>query len=86
MFIKGFDKTAESDPSQYRTPDAFSEVELLAAVRQDMQAELDAINLYEAHRAAARDPELTKVLDHIVKEEKEHHEMLQKFLNRRESK
>ena len=83
-FLHGFAKAAESNPSQYKTPQLFTEEELLAAVRQDMIAELDAINLYEAHKAATSDPEFKKMIDHIVKEEKEHHELLQKYLEKRE--
>ena len=71
-----------SDPSQYKTPESLSEEEVFAAVRQDIIAELDAINLYEAHKAATKDKELIKILDHIIEEEKDHFVLLQNYLKK----
>lgn len=72
--------SAESNPSQYKTPSAFTDEELYAALRQDLIAELDAINLYEAHRAACKDPALKDLLEHIIDEEKAHVKLLQDYL------
>ncbi|MDD5650666.1 MAG: ferritin-like domain-containing protein [Candidatus Nanoarchaeia archaeon] len=71
-----------SDPSQYETPKEFGPEELQAAVRQDISAEYDAINLYEAHKKASNNKELNTVIEHIVEEEKEHVAELQKMLNK----
>lgn len=71
-----------SNPSQYKTPDALSGTDLFNAIRQDLQAELDAISLYEAHKAATDDPELRKILDHIIAEEKDHVMLLSNYLKK----
>lgn len=81
-FLKGLKKTALSDPGQYKVPNRFSDLELFNAIRQDIIAELDAINLYEAHKAASNDPELKKILDHIIEEEKDHATLLQNYLTK----
>ena len=73
---------AESNPSQYQTPEKLSEAEMFAAIRQDLIAELDAINLYTAHKEATDNQELIKILDHIIEEEKDHAKMLQEFLEK----
>lgn len=75
-----------SDPSQYKTPKKFTKVEMIAAIRQDIIAELDAINLYEAHFNATDDEELKKILRHIIDEEKHHAEELQEFLDKNDIK
>ena len=72
---------ADSNPSQYKTPAEFTLEELHAAIRQDIISELDAINLYEAHKAATNDKQLKDLLDHIIGEEKEHARELQEFLD-----
>lgn len=46
--------------------------EILAALREDLIAELDAINLYQAHIDAIDDERVKKVIAHIRDEEKEH--------------
>lgn len=55
---------------------------MVAAIRQDIIAELDAINLYEAHKAATKDKGLKDVLQHIIDEEKEHAEELRAYLDK----
>ena len=77
-------KKAESNPSQYATPDKLTEEEILAALRQDMMAELDAINLYEAHLKATDNKKLKNVLQHIIDEEKEHFLELKELLDERD--
>jgi uncharacterized protein len=71
-----------SDPSQYKTPKKFTKVEMVAAIRQDIIAELDAINLYEAQFNAIDDAELKKTIRHIIDEEKHHVEELEDFLKK----
>ncbi len=49
-----------------------SDFELAQALRLDMAAELDAINLYSRHVASTDNPVAKAVIQHIVDEEKEH--------------
>ena len=46
--------------------------EILRALRIDIVAELDAVNLYQAHIDAIDDPRIQAVIAHIRDEEKEH--------------
>ena len=46
--------------------------ELISALREDLAAELDAINLYQAHYDATDNELARQVLAHIRDEEKEH--------------
>lgn len=69
-----------TDPSQYKAPATFTDDEMYNAVRQDLMAELDAINLYEAHKAATKDKRLKAILDHIIAEEKDHIKLLEDWL------
>ncbi len=46
--------------------------ELARAIRLDAEAELDAINLYTSHMEATDSDEAKKVLEHVIKEEKDH--------------
>lgn len=49
-----------------------SDSELAQAIRLDMAAELDAINLYQAHLESTDNPVAQRVIRHIMDEEKEH--------------
>ncbi|HOS43079.1 MAG TPA: demethoxyubiquinone hydroxylase family protein [Armatimonadota bacterium] len=49
-----------------------TDAELAQAIRLDMAAELDAINLYQAHLDATDNPVARRVIAHIMDEEKEH--------------
>lgn len=77
-------KKGLSDPKQYEAPKKFDEVDLLKAIRQDIIAEYDAINLYESHLQATNDSELKEILRHIIDEEKEHAAELQAYLNKKD--
>jgi len=46
--------------------------QLAQAIRLDMAAELDAINLYTTHVDSTDDPLIKAMIQHIVDEEKEH--------------
>jgi rubrerythrin len=46
--------------------------QLAQAIRLDMAAELDAINLYTTHIDSTDDPLIKAMIQHIVDEEKEH--------------
>jgi rubrerythrin len=55
------------------TPDRkLTNEEILRALRIDLAAELDAINLYQAHIDAIDDERVKEVIAHIRDEEKEH--------------
>ncbi len=45
---------------------------LAQAIRIDMAAELDAINLYVTHMESTDDPIIKSIIEHIIEEEKEH--------------
>lgn len=61
-----------TDPYIELTPRKMSASELARAIRQDIEAELDATNLYQAHIDATDDQRAIAVLAHIRDEEKEH--------------
>ncbi len=61
-----------TDPYIELTPRKMNLSELARAIRQDIQAELDATNLYQAHIDATGDERAIAVLAHIRDEEKEH--------------
>ncbi len=62
-----------SDPFTGLTPDRkLNREEILRALRIDVAAELDAINLYQAHIDAIDDERVRQVIAHIRDEEKEH--------------
>lgn len=46
--------------------------QLAQAIRIDIAAELDAINLYSTHLASIDDPMIKGMILHIIDEEKEH--------------
>jgi rubrerythrin len=58
---------------------------LAQAIRIDMAAELDAINLYTAHMETAEDPVVKAMLHHIIEEEKEHLAEFEQLLYRLDS-
>lgn len=61
-----------TDPFLSLTPRKMTASELARAIRLDIQAELDATNLYQAHIDATDDERARAVLAHIRDEEKEH--------------
>ncbi len=62
-----------SDPFVGLTPGRkLNKEEIMRALRIDIAAELDAINLYQAHIDAIDDERVTQVIAHIRDEEKEH--------------
>ena len=56
--------------------------ELSRAIRLDLEAELDAINLYSSHLEATDHEEAKKVLEHVIKEEKDHHVLFTGLINK----
>jgi rubrerythrin len=62
-----------SDPFTGLTPPRkLTTEEIMRAIRIDIAAELDAINLYQAHIDAIDDERVNRVIAHIRDEEKEH--------------
>src|SRR5690349_25178409 len=49
-----------------------SDVELARSIRLNIEAELDAINLYAAHIEATDNEEAKSILRHVMDEEREH--------------
>jgi uncharacterized protein len=61
-----------TNPFQGMVSRKMTREELARAIRIDLAAELDAINLYQAHIDATDDVEIKKVIADIRDEEKEH--------------
>jgi rubrerythrin len=59
-----------------------SDTELARALRLDAAAEIDAMNLYEAHIEATDNADAKKLLAFIAKDEKEHFELFMELIRR----
>lgn len=62
----------QTHPFHAMTPRKLTDSELARAIRLDMEAELDAINLYAAHIEATDNEEARAILHHVMDEEREH--------------
>ena len=62
----------QTPPAHFVMPRKLTDTELAQAIRLDIEAELDAINLYQAHIDATDHPLAKQVLAHIRDEEREH--------------
>jgi hypothetical protein len=60
-------------------------LEDMAMARQSIIEELDATNKYQSRIGPATDPELKKVLQHNMDEEKEHIAMLVEWLRKNDA-
>jgi rubrerythrin len=66
-------KEAQTEPfSGQSLGRKMTDEELVRALRLDLEAEMDAINLYESHLQATDNEEAKKILEHVIKEEKDH--------------
>ena len=72
----------QTDPFTYNVPKKLTNAELARALRLDAAAELDAMNLYEAHIEATDNEEAKKVLAFITKDEKEHYALFVELIRR----
>ena len=72
----------QTDPFTYNTPRKLSDPELARVLRLDAAAELDAMNLYEAHVEATDNEDAKKLLRFIAKDEKEHYALFQELVRR----
>lgn len=61
-----------TDPFVGLVPRKMTDAELARAIRQNVAAEIDAINLYAAHMDATDNESARRILAHIIDEEKEH--------------
>ncbi len=62
----------QTNPFHAMVPRKLTDSELARAIRLDMEAELDAINLYAAHIEATDNEEAKAILRHVMDEEREH--------------
>src|SRR6476659_9968 len=62
----------QTNPFHSLVPRKLTDTELARAIRLNIEAELDAINLYAAHIDATDNPEARAILHHVMDEEKEH--------------
>ncbi|GEM_PF-175378 len=72
----------QTDPFTYNVPRKMSDAELARALRLDAAAELDAMNLYEAHIEATDNEDAKKLLRFIAKDEKEHYALFHELIRR----
>lgn len=76
-------KATQTDPFTGLSLDRkLTDEELARAIRLDLEAELDAINLYSSHLEATDHEEAKKVLEHVIKEEKDHHALFTGLINK----
>ncbi len=61
-----------TDPFVGLVPRKMTDSELARAIRLNVAAEVDAINLYAAHMDATDNESARRILAHIIDEEKEH--------------
>lgn len=62
----------QTNPFHAMVPRKLSDSELARAIRLNLEAEMDAINLYAAHIDATDNEEAKAVLRHVMDEEREH--------------
>lgn len=72
----------QTDPFTYNVPRKMTDGELARALRLDAAAELDAMNLYEAHVDATDNEDAKKLLRFIAKDEKEHYALFHELIRR----
>ena len=63
----------QTPPFHALTPERkLSDTELARAIRLNLEAEMDAINLYAAHIDATDNAEAKAIISHVMDEEREH--------------
>jgi uncharacterized protein len=73
----------QTNPFHSLVPDRkLSDEELARSIRLNIEAELDAINLYAAHIEASDNEEAKAVLRHVMNEEKEHAALFTELIHR----
>src|SRR2546423_13584341 len=76
----------QTSPFHSLVPRKISKEELIRAIRLEIESELDAVNLYEAHIESTDDADAKKVLAFIAGEEKEHAAIFLALLRRLDGK
>ncbi|HVE84563.1 MAG TPA: demethoxyubiquinone hydroxylase family protein [Myxococcales bacterium] len=72
----------QTDPFHAVVPRKLSDAELAIAMRLNLEAEMDAINLYAAHVEATDNEEARAILRHVMDEEKEHAALFKELIKR----
>lgn len=72
----------QTNPFHSLVPRKLSDSELARAIRLNIEAELDAINLYAAHVEATENPEAIAILRHVMDEEREHAALFWELIRR----
>jgi len=72
----------QTNPFHSVVPRKLTDSELARAMRLDMEAEMDAINLYSAHIEATDNEEAKAILRHVMDEEKEHAALFMELIYR----
>ncbi len=73
----------QTPPFHSLTPDRkLTDSELARSIRLNLEAELDAINLYAAHIDATDNEDAKRVIQHVMDEEREHAALFTQLLFR----
>ncbi|MFY2558596.1 demethoxyubiquinone hydroxylase family protein [Corallococcus terminator] len=72
----------QTDPFHSLVPRKMTDSELARSIRLNIEAELDAINLYAAHIDATDNEEAKAVLRHVMDEEREHAALFWQLISR----
>lgn len=72
----------QTNPFHSLVPRKMTDSELARAIRLDLEAELDAVNLYAAHIDATDNEDAKRIITHVMNEEKEHAALFFELLKR----
>src|SRR6476659_6839407 len=72
----------QTNPFHSLVPRKLTDTELARSIRLNIEAELDAINLYAAHIDATDNEEAKAILNHVMDEEREHAALFWQLIER----
>jgi rubrerythrin len=72
----------QTPPFSGLVPRKLTDAELARAIRLNIEAELDAINLYSAHIDATDNEEAKAIIRHVMDEEREHAALFWQLIRR----
>src|SRR3954467_7374126 len=72
----------QTNPFHSMVPRKLTDTELARAIRLNLEAEMDAINLYAAHIDATDNVEAKRIIEHVMDEEREHAALFLQLLHR----
>lgn len=72
----------QTNPFHSLVPRKLTDSELARSIRLNIEAELDAINLYAAHIDATDNEEAKAILRHVIDEEREHAALFWQLIRR----